>query len=149
MIKLESHAGDDTRHWAPPSAPQVLDGGSPEAVYFMCTNRNKKSVGVDFKTKEGQELIRELAKKSDVVVENYIPGTLAKYGLSYKDLSEINPRIIYVSLTGEDPTLLLTTANEHGNITADDIVPFFLAVVRIWPRRTLCNPSWVRSHRRR
>ncbi|KAI9026259.1 CAIB/BAIF family enzyme [Hyaloraphidium curvatum] len=100
VIKLESKMGDDTRHWAPPSAPQVLDGGSPEAVYFLCVNRNKKSVAVDFKLQEGQELIRELARESDVLVENYIPGTLSKYGLGYDDLSKINPGLIYVSLTG-------------------------------------------------
>ena len=100
VIKIESSLGDDTRHWKPPSAPECLDDGSPEAVYFLCTNRNKKSVAVDFKAKEGQEMLRELAMKSDVLVENYIPGTLAKYGLGFDDLQKINPRLIYVSLTG-------------------------------------------------
>lgn len=96
IIKIESKIGDDTRHWAPPSAP----GDPTEAVYFLCTNRNKKSMVVDFKLKEGQDLIRELAKKSDVLVENYIPGTLNKYNLGYEQLKELNPKLIYVSLTG-------------------------------------------------
>jgi succinate--hydroxymethylglutarate CoA-transferase len=108
VIKLESSSGDDTRLWAPPSAP----GAADEAVYFLCTNRNKKSVAVDFKKKEGQKLIQELASKSDVLVENYIPGTLAKYGLGYEDIQKINPKIIYVSLTGGSTLIAFETRHK-------------------------------------
>lgn len=74
-------------------------------------NRNKKSVGISFKHSEGQAIIRELVKKSDVLVENYLPGTLEKYGLSYKQLAEINPRLIYASITGYASSSMPQTLN--------------------------------------
>lgn len=91
--KLESPGGDETRHWGPP----FLEG---ESTYYLSVNRNKQSVVINLKSEEGPGLIRRLAEKADVVVENFKTGDLARYGLSYADLREVNPRLIYVSITG-------------------------------------------------
>lgn len=101
VIKIERPGvGDDTRGWGPP----FLSGGegkeTGDAAYFLCANRNKKSVTIDFTRPEGQELIRRLAASSDVVIENLKVGGLRAYGLDYESLKEINPRIIYCSITG-------------------------------------------------
>jgi formyl-CoA transferase len=94
VIKVERpELGDDTRHWDPPSA-----GG--EAAYYLCVNRNKRSLTVNLKEAEGREIIRELARKSDILIENYKVGTLNKMGLGYEDIKKINPGIIYCSITG-------------------------------------------------
>ena len=94
VIKIERPKfGDDTRHWGPPSA-----GG--EAAYYLCVNRNKRSLTVNLKDPRGQQLIRDLARTSDIVIENYIVGTLDKMGLGYQDLKKENPGIIYCSITG-------------------------------------------------
>lgn len=94
IIKVERPtAGDDTRHWGPPDA-----GG--EAAYYLCANRNKRSLTVNLKTPEGLEIIRELARQSDILIENYKVGTLQKMGLGYDDLKAINPGLIYCSITG-------------------------------------------------
>jgi crotonobetainyl-CoA:carnitine CoA-transferase CaiB-like acyl-CoA transferase len=94
VIKIEQPGrGDDTRRWGP---PYVED----EAAYFLCANRNKKSVEVDLATPEGQAIIRELALEADVLVENFKAGGLEKYGLGYAALSELNPRLIYCSISG-------------------------------------------------
>jgi len=100
VVKIENpEGGDDTRSWGPPfvSAPE---GGQPDAAYFACCNRNKRSITVNFDTKEGAACIRRLAKSVDVVVENFKPGGLKKYGLDYTSLSAINPGLIYCSITG-------------------------------------------------
>ncbi len=94
VIKVERpKAGDDTRHWGPPEA-----GG--EAAYYLCVNRNKRSITVDLKTEEGREIIRRLAARSDVLIENYKVGTLPKMGLGYEDLKAVNPGLVYCSITG-------------------------------------------------
>lgn len=94
VIKVERPgAGDDTRQWGPPDA-----GG--EAAYYLCVNRNKRSLTVNLKVPEGQKIIRQLAKQSDIVIENYKVGTLQKMGLGYEDLKKINPGLIYCSITG-------------------------------------------------
>lgn len=94
VIKVERPgAGDDTRHWGPPEA-----GG--EAAYYLCVNRNKRSIAVDLKREEGREIIRRLAAQSDILIENYKVGTLPKMGLGYEDLKKVNPRLIYCSITG-------------------------------------------------
>ncbi len=94
VIKVERPGvGDETRQWGPPDA-----GG--EAAYYLCVNRNKRSLTVNLKVPEGQEIIRQLAKQSDVVIENYKVGTLQKMGLGYKDFEKINPGLIYCSITG-------------------------------------------------
>jgi formyl-CoA transferase len=94
VIKVERpRVGDDTRHWGPPEA-----GG--EAAYYLFVNRNKRSLTVNLKDAEGQALIRKLARKSDIVIENYKVGTLQRLGLGYDDLCKENPGIIYCSITG-------------------------------------------------
>ncbi len=98
VIKVERPGmGDDTRTWGPPFA-----GG--EAAYYLCCNRNKKSITIDLKNPKGIELIKELAKISDVVVENFTPGLPKKLGVDYETLKAINPRLVYLSITayGQD-----------------------------------------------
>ena len=105
VIKVERPAengkgGDDTRGWGP---PWLADGeGRPtvDAAYFLCANRNKRSLTVDITRAEGQAIVRELAARSDVVLENFKAGSLAAYGLDYASLSGINPRLVYCSITG-------------------------------------------------
>lgn len=112
VIKLERPgAGDDTRAWGPPYAPYKpskstgeTKQGPGESAYFLSVNRNKKSLGINFKSKEGQEIVKALVKDADVFVENYVPGTLKKYGLSYQQLKEINPGLVYASITGYGQT---------------------------------------------
>lgn len=100
VIKIEKPAeGDDTRLWGPPYLAGD-DGPTAQASYFAACNRNKRSVTVDMSTPEGQAMIRELAKQSDVVVENFKTGGLKRYGLDYETLSALNPRLIYCSITG-------------------------------------------------
>ncbi len=90
--------GDDTRLWGPPFV-QGRDGPS-DAAYYLCANRNKRSVAIDFGTPEGAALVRRLAERADIVVENFKTGALARYGLDYASLSGINPGLIYCSVTG-------------------------------------------------
>jgi crotonobetainyl-CoA:carnitine CoA-transferase CaiB-like acyl-CoA transferase len=100
VIKVEHpERGDDTRGWGPPYL-QDSEGRAVESAYFLCTNRNKKSVALDMATAQGQAQIRALAMQSDVLVENFKVGGLAKYGLDYASLSKINPRLVYCSITG-------------------------------------------------
>lgn len=91
--------GDDTRAWGPPFV-QGADGATRDAAYFLCANRNKKSVAIDFTRPEGQALVRSLAAQCDVLIENFKVGGLATYGLDYQSLRELNPRLIYCSITG-------------------------------------------------
>ena len=100
VVKIENpNGGDDTRGWGPPFI-KTADGTRSEAAYFACCNRGKRSVSLDFTTEEGAQTARELAKVADILVENFKPGGLAKYGLDYATLKEINPRLIYCSITG-------------------------------------------------
>jgi crotonobetainyl-CoA:carnitine CoA-transferase CaiB-like acyl-CoA transferase len=86
VFKIEQPgAGDDTRHWGPP----FLDDGSNDAAYFLCCNRNKKSLAIDLAKPEGAELVRRLAASCDIVLENFRVGGLEKYGLDYKSLFTI------------------------------------------------------------
>ena len=101
VIKIEKPGeGDDTRHWGPPFFADAAGAPTDHACYFAACNRNKRSVTVDMATPEGQELIRELACQSDVLVENFKTGGLARYGLDYESLRHLNPRLIYCSVTG-------------------------------------------------
>jgi formyl-CoA transferase len=94
VVKVEQPGtGDDTRGWGPPFA-----GG--ESAYYLCINRNKKSLALDLKSPRAVELLRELAKVADVIIENFRPGTMERLGLSEKELRQLNPRLIYASLTG-------------------------------------------------
>lgn len=101
VIKVERPgAGDDTRHWGPPFAKDQNGQETTESAYFICINRNKRSITVDISKPEGQEIIQELAKESDVVIENYKVGDLAKYGLDYESLKKVKSDLIYCSITG-------------------------------------------------
>ncbi len=94
VVKVEQPGvGDDTRGWGPPFV-----GG--ESAYFLCVNRNKKSITVDFKSQDGIALLRRLAERADVLIENFRPGTMERLGLGEKDLRANNPRLIYASLSG-------------------------------------------------
>ncbi len=100
VIKIEKPGeGDDTRGWGPPFVMNG-DGSLGDAAYFQSANRGKWSVCIDIATAEGQSLIRQLAAKSDVVVENFKVGGLKKYGLDYESLKAVNPTLIYCSITG-------------------------------------------------
>ncbi len=98
VVKVERPgAGDDTRQWGP---PYFKDGNREISAYFMTANRGKRSVTADMRTPEGQEFIKKLAARADIVVENFKVGGLEKYGLDYTSLKAINPGIIYCSITG-------------------------------------------------
>jgi crotonobetainyl-CoA:carnitine CoA-transferase CaiB-like acyl-CoA transferase len=100
VVKIERPiTGDDTRLWGPPFYSGT-DNARSDAAYFLCANRGKQSVTVDFTKTAGADLIRALAKSSDVVVENFKVGGLAKYGLDYASLAAINPCLVYCSITG-------------------------------------------------
>ncbi|NIO40893.1 MAG: CoA transferase [Burkholderiales bacterium] len=101
IIKVERPGvGDDTRGWGPPYVKDVNGNDTTDSTYCLSANRNKKSVTIDFTTPEGQNLVRELAARSDVVIENFKVGSLKKYGLDYASLEKINPALIYCSITG-------------------------------------------------
>ncbi|VWC78262.1 L-carnitine dehydratase/bile acid-inducible protein F [Burkholderia contaminans] len=101
VIKVERPgAGDDTRHWGPPYLKDADGADTAEAAYYLAANRNKRSVTVDIATPEGQQIVRELAAQSDVVLENYKVGQLKKYGLDYDSLRAVNPDLVYCSVTG-------------------------------------------------
>lgn len=93
VIKVEPPEGDETRGWGPPFA-----GG--ESAYYLCVNRNKRDMVVNLKTEDGKNILRDLAKQSDVLVENFRPGTLEKFGMDYESAHELNPRLVYCSITG-------------------------------------------------
>lgn len=105
VIKVEKpgtngKGGDDTRGWGPPWLGDGEGKPTTDAAYFLCTNRNKRSLTVDITRPEGQTIVRELAAQSDVVLENFKVGGLAAYGLDYASLSALNPKLIYCSITG-------------------------------------------------
>ncbi len=100
IIKIEKPgAGDDTRGWGPPFLKDAA-GETTDAAYFLAANRNKKSVAIDIADPAGADLVRKIAGKSHIVVENFKVGGLAKYGLEYESLSKINPHLVYCSITG-------------------------------------------------
>lgn len=99
VIKVESPQGDDTRGWGPPFVKDEA-GADRDAAYFHACNRGKRSIAVDFRTQEGQDLVRRLVADADILVENFKVGGLAKYGLDYDSLSKVNPKLIYCSITG-------------------------------------------------
>lgn len=109
--------GDDTRFWGPPfvkpkETPVIASPHATanayvsvgESAYFMAANRNKQSVAIDLKSAAGQAIVRDLARQADVLVENWMPGKLAEFGLDYESLKAVNPSLIYASLTGFGPT---------------------------------------------
>ena len=102
VIKIENprSGGDDTRQWGPPFVKNADGSNSDLSAYFMSANRNKRSVAVDISSAEGQEKIRQIAAHADVVIENFKPGGLAKYGLDYESLSAERPDLVYCSISG-------------------------------------------------
>ena len=105
VIKVEKpgadgKGGDDTRGWGPPWLADGAGKPTTDAAYFLCTNRNKRSLTVDMTRPEGQAILRELAAQSDVVLENFKVGGLKAYGLDYASLAALNPKLVYCSITG-------------------------------------------------
>ncbi|HZP92729.1 MAG TPA: CaiB/BaiF CoA-transferase family protein [Burkholderiales bacterium] len=101
VIKVERPgSGDDTRGWGPPFVKDASGNDTAETTYFACCNRGKKSVAIDLSDPEGQKLVRALAAKCDVLVENYKVGDLARYQLDYDSLRKLHPGLIYCSITG-------------------------------------------------
>lgn len=96
VIKIERLSGDRSRGWEP-----IIKGKS---IYFDCANRNKRSIAIDLKSREGVEIVREMVKKTDIVLENFRPGVAERLGLDYNKLSEINPRLIMASISGYGQT---------------------------------------------
>lgn len=97
VIKVEAEAGDDTRHWGPPF---IERDGDKTAAYYYAANRGKDCVTADFRTPEGRQTVLDLIKGADILIENFKVGGLKKYGLDYDSLKEMNPRLIYCSVTG-------------------------------------------------
>ncbi|CAK7269363.1 hypothetical protein SEPCBS119000_003530 [Sporothrix epigloea] len=108
VIKIEHPVrGDDTRAWGPPYAPYTAESGLSgpgESAYFLGANRNKKSLALSFQHADGVEILHKLAARCDVLVENYLPNTLKKYGLDFATLHKLNPSLIYASITGYGQT---------------------------------------------
>jgi crotonobetainyl-CoA:carnitine CoA-transferase CaiB-like acyl-CoA transferase len=101
VVKVERpKVGDDTRSWGPPFFSDRAGKPTKQSGYFLAVNRGKRSITINLDKAEGQKVIRDLARKSDICIENFKVGTLARYGLGYADLSKINPRLIYCSITG-------------------------------------------------
>ena len=93
VVKVEGPQGDDTRHWSPP----LRDGVS---TYFLGINRNKRSIALDLKDPDDLVLAKELAHRADVLIENFRPGALARFGLDYDSVSATNAGVVYASITG-------------------------------------------------
>jgi crotonobetainyl-CoA:carnitine CoA-transferase CaiB-like acyl-CoA transferase len=105
VIKIEKPGdGDDSRSYGPPFLTDAEGNRTRESGFYLSANRNKRSVTVDLGKSEGQDIIRRIAQKSDVVIENFRVGTLAKFGLDYASLSTLNPRLVYLSVTGYGQT---------------------------------------------
>ncbi len=101
VVKVERPgAGDDTRGWGPPFLKDKAGRDTRDAGYFLAVNRGKRSIAIDLADPEGQRIVRALAARADIVLENFKTGALGKYGLGYEDLSAVNPALIYCSITG-------------------------------------------------
>lgn len=101
VVKVERPGrGDDTRGWGPPFLKDAKGQDSAESAYFLGANRNKRSITCDLSQAAGQDLIRRLAVKAHVFVENYKVGDMKRYGLDYETLKAINPALVYCSITG-------------------------------------------------
>jgi crotonobetainyl-CoA:carnitine CoA-transferase CaiB-like acyl-CoA transferase len=105
VLKVEHpQGGDDTRKWGPPYLKDADGRDTPESAYYLSANRGKRSLAIDFSRPEGQDLVRRLATQADVLVENFKVGGLQRYGLDYAQLSALNPRLVYLSISafGQD-----------------------------------------------
>ena len=107
VVKVERPgSGDDTRGWGPPWLRDAQGRDTSDAAYYLCANRNKRSITIDIARPEGQALVRELAAKADVLLENFKAGGLAQYGLDAASLRALNPRLVVCSITGFGQTCL-------------------------------------------
>jgi crotonobetainyl-CoA:carnitine CoA-transferase CaiB-like acyl-CoA transferase len=105
VIKIERPgSGDDTRLWGPPWLADNCGKATTESAYFLSTNRNKRSVTADLSQPGGQVLVKDLARNSDILIENFRVGTLARYGLDAESLQKLNPRLIYCSISAYGQT---------------------------------------------
>ncbi len=105
VLKIEHpRGGDDTRQWGPPYLKDAGGRDTTESAYYLSANRGKRSLAIDFSRSEGQELLRQLALQADVLVENFRVGGLARHGLGYAELSQLNPWLVYLSISafGQD-----------------------------------------------
>ena len=101
VVKVERPGvGDDTRGWGPPFLQDAQGKDSAESAYFLGANRNKHSIACDLATPEGQQLIKDLARQADVLVENFKVGDMKRHGLDHASLIALNPRLVYCSITG-------------------------------------------------
>src|SRR5262245_58781840 len=101
VVKVERPgAGDDTRSWGPPFLKDTAGNATREAGYYLAVNRGKRSILLDLDKPEGQAIVKALAARSDIVLENFKVGTLAKFGLDYQSLAAVNPGLVYCSITG-------------------------------------------------
>jgi crotonobetainyl-CoA:carnitine CoA-transferase CaiB-like acyl-CoA transferase len=101
VIKVERPGvGDDTRAWGPPFLKDQNGGDTRESGYYLSVNRGKRSIVLDLDKPDGQRIVRAIAQRSDILLENFKVGTLKRYGLDYDSLSALNPRLIYASITG-------------------------------------------------
>lgn len=103
VIKVEPPGGDDTRSWGPPYVPgaEPRDGYPGDSAYYTCCNHGKRGIAVDLSKPEGQEIVRRLALQADILLENFKPGTMERWGLSYEEhLRPLNPRLIYANISG-------------------------------------------------
>jgi CoA-transferase family III len=130
-----------TGSWNPPSAPMIDSAPPqashlpPESAYFLSTNRNKRSITVNFKTPEGLEIMHRLIRQSDVLVENFVSGKLSSFGLGWEDCQKINPRLIYASITGKSDSSTCPNLSSAGR--------------RLWPDRSLPRSRRLRCSDRR
>src|SRR5215467_2817446 len=101
VIKVERPAfGDDTRAWGPPFLKDKTGADTRESGYYLAVNRGKRSIALDLGTSEGQQIVRALAQRSDILIENFKVGALKRFGLDYDSLAALNPQLIYCSITG-------------------------------------------------
>jgi len=105
VIKIERPGrGDEARHYGPPFLQDADGKDTVESAFYLSINRNKRAMTLDFAQPEGQRILSELVRQSDIFIENYKVGTLARYGLDYEAMKKINPKLIYVSVTGFGPS---------------------------------------------
>src|SRR5713226_8230106 len=124
VVKVERPgAGDDTRGWGPPFLKDRSGAETREAGYYLAVNRGKRSITLDLDKPEGQRVVRALAERSDIVLENFKVGTLARFGLGYDGLKAVNPKLIYCSITGfgqTAPRCRRLRLHDPGHVRADE-----------------------------